>query len=89
MITGHCILLQQLIRAKQNSTQKMGRTVKTSAQVTIVLGFHAIGCEISKSFHDQSTNHVIPNNLPNSLEYLYYVTVVQLLIVVDNFDVSH
>ena len=69
--------------------RKTGGTANTSIQVAIVLGFHVINCEVGASFRDQSTNHVIPNNLPNSLEYLYYVTVVQLSIVVDNFDANH
>ena len=63
--------------------------MNTRVQVAIVLGFHVIGCEVGTSFRDKNTSPEIPNYLPNSLEYLYYVTIVQLLIVKGNFDASH
>ena len=83
--------MQQLNRAKQITTEarKTGGTANTSVQVGIVLGFHVIGCEVGASVRDQSISHVIPNNVLNSLDYLYYVTIVQLLIVEDNFDASY
>ena len=63
--------------------------MNTRVQVVIVLGFHVVGCKVGTSFRDQNTNPEISNNLPNSLEYLYYVTIVQLLIVKGYFDASH
>lgn len=50
---------------------------------TTVLVFHVIGWEGSASLCDQWTSHVIPNNLRNSPEYLYYAIVVQLLFIDD------
>ena len=61
---------EQPIRAKKKCHTEPWKT-GASVRVANVLGFHVIGCEVDASFRDQSTSHVIPNNLPNSLEYSY------------------